>query len=124
MTATATVTPLSTYRCYIVITDVGDGEYDSGLFIESYSLVSSINESLDGPYSLVYPVPATDFVFISGLKESVDISIWDISGKHMSSQVYDPAASAGISVSDLMPGVYFIEYVLDGAKFRRKIIKQ
>lgn len=124
LTATATVTPLSTYRCYIVITDVGDGEYDSGLFIESYSLVSSINESLGGSYSLVYPVPAMDFVFISGLKESTKVSIWDISGKCVSNQLYDPAASAGISVSDLRPGVYFIEYVSDGANLRRKIIKQ
>lgn len=122
--ASSPVIPGEQYTVYFTVADLGDGLWDSGLFIGSKSLNSSVNESSSADFNMVYPNPVKDFVFIRGLKESIQISIWDISGKRVLNQLYDSSSSAGISVSDLRPGVYFIEYVSDGAKFRRKIIKQ
>lgn len=122
--ASSPVIPGEQYTVYFTVADLGDGLWDSGLFIGSKSLNSSVNESSSADFNMVYPNPVKDFVFITGLKESIQISIWDISGKRVLNQLYDSSSSAGISVSDLRPGVYFIEYVSDGAKFRRKIIKQ
>lgn len=43
LTAKSTVTPCSTYRFYIVITDVGDGQWDSGVFLEAKSFTTNAN---------------------------------------------------------------------------------
>jgi len=43
LTANATVIPCSTYRFYIVITDVGDGLWDSGVFLEAKSFTTNAN---------------------------------------------------------------------------------
>ncbi len=43
LTARATVVPCSTYRFFIVITDVGDGLYDSGVFLEAKSFSTNAN---------------------------------------------------------------------------------
>ena len=43
LTAKSTVVPCSTYRFYIVITDVGDGLWDSGVFLEAKSFTTNSN---------------------------------------------------------------------------------
>lgn len=43
LTASSNVIPCSTYRFYIVIADVGDGLYDSGVFLEAKSFVTNAN---------------------------------------------------------------------------------
>lgn len=43
LTAKANVIPCSTYRFYIVITDVGDGQWDSGVFLEAKSFTTNAN---------------------------------------------------------------------------------
>jgi gliding motility-associated-like protein len=43
LTANANVVPCSTYRFFIVITDVGDGLYDSGVFLEAKSFSTNAN---------------------------------------------------------------------------------
>lgn len=43
LTAKSTVIPCSTYRFFIVIADAGDGIYDSGVFLEAKSFVTSGN---------------------------------------------------------------------------------
>lgn len=59
LTAKSTVIPCSTYRFYIVITDVGDGLWDSGVFLEeksfttnSNSVVATINSIIPGDPNL------------------------------------------------------------------------
>lgn len=43
LTAKATVIPCSTYRFFIVLTDVGDGMWDSGVFLEAKSFTTNSN---------------------------------------------------------------------------------
>lgn len=56
----------------------------------------------------LYPNPANDYVFISGLKHPENYSIYNVVGKHITSGVVTNRNSIGIN--DLVNGFYFLKF--------------
>jgi hypothetical protein len=68
----------------------------------------------------VYPNPANDFITVNGITQS-QVTILDISGKTVSSV---NALQQRIDVSQLAPGVYFVEATTARGIQQKKFIKQ
>jgi hypothetical protein len=90
-----------------------------------YTKTISISNKLDN-YFTVSPNPAKDYIVISaaGVKEKVDIKIFDASGrvvKKLSNQSFLNGNALKVSVEDMMAGMYFIEIQIPGVD---KYIKQ
>lgn len=66
-----------------------------------------------------YPNPASDLITID-TDESVVLSIFDVIGKLMIQQRID--ANSTISVENLVPGSYFIQFEQNGEKYTEKLI--
>lgn len=122
--ASSPVIPGEQYTIYFTVADLSDGLWDSGLFIGSKSLNSSVTESSTITNTNAYPVPTNDMVYITGLTQNSQIRLLDISGKLLEIQNYDPNSGMGISLANVKSGIYFIEYSTGQKLMRKKIIKQ
>lgn len=70
----------------------------------------------------VFPNPANEKLYISGLTENSKISIIDLSGKAI---IFESQLSNSfVDISKLSPGVYFIKIDSDGMIETRKFVKQ
>jgi hypothetical protein len=112
MLAHVNVIPYNSYHLKMVIADVGDGIFDSGIFLKTKSMksyiITGVNEKNANSCS-VNPNPVTDQLnvqlpsenFIDGL-----ISIYDIQGQLIMQEMLN-VSNAKIDVSNLLAGVYF-----------------
>jgi len=66
----------------------------------------------------IYPNPASDVFFIN-TEKNAKVTIYDISGRMIKTQEY---TVSGINVSDLNPGIYMAEIVIENARQVQKII--
>ena len=80
----------------------------------------AINE-LQKSHFTVYPNPATEFIYIKGLKTVKAVNILSVDGK----QILKVKDSNKIDLSKLAPGIYLFEIETDNALIERvKIIKK
>lgn len=71
----------------------------------------------------VYPNPASDKIYIEGIRNYKYISITDVSGK----KVYEQKITQGsetINISNLKKGVYFMKFINDNSAQTQKLIKE
>ena len=88
------------------------------MIIEGENLVT-VEEPATSNFE-VYPNPANDFITVNGITQS-QVTILDISGKTVSSV---NAMQQRIDVSQLAPGVYFLEAATARGIQQKKFIKQ
>ncbi len=70
----------------------------------------------------IYPNPATDYIYFSGLNENVSVKIIDLKGRIL---ISSQKAESGINVSHLPSGLYFLQIDLqDGKIITEKLIKK
>lgn len=73
---------------------------------------------------LVYPNPADNTVYVKNIKTGTKIEIFDITGTRIYSGV-ESSTQGNVSVSSLIPGIYFIRFVEVSGKHRMiKILKE
>ncbi|UCH13439.1 MAG: T9SS type A sorting domain-containing protein [Bacteroidales bacterium] len=61
--------------------------------------------------SQIYPVPASDYIYVSDANELKQISIYDIFGKEIRKILNDKSGILEIRVSDIKPGVYIVRLI-------------
>lgn len=108
-----------TYELKISTYDNKSQTYSLHINIEDEA--TSVNEISKSEIK-VYPNPVTDYVEISGIKESDLIQIIDLNGKQIIKQIVDEN-SEKIDVSKLERGIYFIQVSNNNENYTQKIIK-
>ena len=112
---------------YVVGDLVSDSYINSSGFInvsflnivfENSSLSISTNEILN-PDIKLYPNPASDKLFISGL-ERFNYALYDVKGVKLMTNTYND----GIVISQLQKGVYYLQVIKENNVKSFKIIKQ
>lgn len=137
LTAFAEVTPSSTYHFKVAIADVGDRQFDSGVFLEAFSFRSvmavptSIAEIQDENKLKVYPNPSTDQVQLNyelNAPSTVYVSIYDVTGKMVYSEDYGTQTngvySQKVDVNTLDAGSYTVILTTSQGNSVRKLIIQ
>jgi gliding motility-associated-like protein len=103
--AKAKVIPCQTYHIKLVIADVGDGIYDSGVFIEANSFTSKkeINTSVQGPYT--DPQNSNNVTMIEACK-TAQIKLTraaDVTGPFSLVTTYAGTATPGVDFTTNLP---------------------
>ncbi len=70
---------------------------------------------------IVYPNPASNKIFINGLRNGIEIKIIDISGREMKSE---KLVNNEININGLVAGLYFIRINFEGTIISANFIKQ
>ena len=106
------VIPYNSYHLKMVIADVGDAIYDSGIFLKAQSMksyiITGVNEQNPSSCSS-YPNPVVDQLNLQLRSENFTnglISIYDIQGQLIDQQKLN-ANNTKLDVSNLLSGVYF-----------------
>jgi len=81
---------------------VGLGEIK---FVGASSVPLSVDSNNLSLYNL-YPNPSSDFIHVSGIKENINVKIFNVVGKELRN--LELSNSEGIDVSDLSSGLYFV----------------
>ncbi len=100
---------LSTVVGMIDYIELPNGEYmgwQNGTLLTTQSLVSGIEEEATSVLK-VYPNPATSLVVVEGLPLNTTVTLTDVTGKLMTSQVTTGDKTVFIT-SDLARGIYFL----------------
>ncbi len=128
LTASATVVPGETYEIWIGITDVGDGVWDSGIFL---SVESLCGDSLLIPVAgFSTQVDGTTVTFANTSKYATAWN-WDFGDSGNSTERYPSHNYANLNqqysllrTGDLPKGVYFLNvHVLGRETLVRKLVK-
>jgi hypothetical protein len=74
----------------------------------------------------LYPNPATDYIFISGLPggEKLKTELFDHIGQRMNIPVRDQGTDAMLNLSRMAPGIYYIRISQGNSKETRTIVKE
>jgi hypothetical protein len=137
LTAFAEVIPSNTYHFKVAIADVGDTQFDSGVFLEAFSFRSvlavstSIAEIKDQNKLEVFPNPAAEFLQLNyqlGLSSNVGVDIYDVAGRLVYSESYGTQAagsySNSIALNKMNAGSYtLILNTVQGNSFHKLIIQ-
>lgn len=111
-----------TYHLQIAIADVGDGIYDSGIFIgscETCDFNADVEEVLSTT-PLIYPNPAKNELLFR-----VDKSLESVTIKDLYGNVVDVLKDVdSVDVSDLPNGTYFLQMIIDGKELNEKFTVQ
>jgi hypothetical protein len=116
LTAQIYVTPAATYHLKMAIADVGDGVFDSGVFLKaqsmkSYTVAGTTEYSQQSAFLFPNPVSDDNLLFSDQMNTfPVHVSIIDLSGKIVRTQVIE-SNHTGVNISGLYPGVYFVSSV-------------
>jgi hypothetical protein len=83
-----------------------------------YTKIISVQNKLDSHFT-ISPNPATDYIIISGsgLKENVDIKMFDANGKLVKKLIRQSFLNNNnlrLSVDDLTSGIYFVQIIIPG----------
>lgn len=114
---------LHLYTVVPVAPNIGDttNENSSAIFFLPLDVIQP------GSYEddiLVYPNPADNAVYIKNIKAGTKIEIFNIAGTRIYSGV-ESSTQGKVSVSSLIPGIYFIRFVEVSGKHRMiKILKE
>jgi hypothetical protein len=120
------VNPGTTYHLKMAIADVGDGIFDSGIFLKaqsmkSYNMTTGIGEQQINSFSF-YPNPVIDKLNIS-LKGNSEIQILNAEGQVMKSMnVNDNHIT--IDISDFVKGVYIVKVKNEKGIAIKKFIRE
>lgn len=119
------------YHFKIKIADLGDGIYDSAVFIESNGIDTSTPDGvyINNPVK-IYPNPTADaFMLEVNLlgSEKTDISIYDMAGRLIET-LYNGEAPAGVnrltsSVAHLPQGLYVVRTTIGKNTYTSKLAK-
>jgi hypothetical protein len=90
-----------------IVTITGAGVITKVISVKQSTLSTSVKE-MPGDEISVYPVPAGDLIYISGLKEPAIASIYNVCGNLMLTKILD-ISSNGINLSPLSKGLYIIK---------------
>jgi len=96
---------------------VYDGFYIDDLIIQTSSnLASSVYEASDRPNVTLYPNPAKKEVMLilNTAYQDIVLNIYDSLGRNILKQQYiNSTASTNIDLTNFLPGIYFVECILD-----------
>jgi hypothetical protein len=111
-----------TYHLQIAIADVGDGIFDSGIFIGSCETCdfNAEIEEVAPTTNLLYPNPANNELLFKVDKPLESVSIKDVYGKI----VFTLQDVNSIDISDLPNGTYFLQMIIDGKELNEKFTVQ
>jgi hypothetical protein len=120
------VIPSNTYHLKMAIADVGDGVFDSGIFLKaqsmkSYNMTTGIDEQQTNSFTF-YPNPAKDKIEISVTENSI-IDIVNIEGQTLKSVTIDNNHTI-IDISNFAEGIYFIKVKSESGTSVRKLLKE
>lgn len=128
MLAHVAVIPNSSYHLKMVIADVGDGIFDSGIFLKTQSMksyiITGVNEQNSGSCS-VHPNPVADQLNVQLPSENFTdglISIYDIQGQLVMQEKLN-ASNTKIGVSNLLTGIYFAKITSNETSEVVRIVK-
>lgn len=99
---TASNTPKGTFPITVIIDNVVSQNFN--LIIDS---PSSINETEEGKCS-IFPNPATEFLIISGFENILNLTIYDLSGKRLTTHENISGNNYKLDLTGLNKGTYFI----------------
>ncbi|MFZ5551502.1 MAG: choice-of-anchor L domain-containing protein [Bacteroidota bacterium] len=119
------VVPASAYHFKIAIADVGDQVFDSGVMLEAFSFRSTaapakVNESEISEPAL-FPNPANESFFISGLKENGTLRIMNEMGQQVIN-IPVTGSSVKVETSSLPAGIYFVQFTGTEKTITRKLL--
>jgi hypothetical protein len=135
LVAQAAVIPGLTYHLKMVIADVGDGVFDSGIFLKAQSMksytITGVNENATHNFSIApNPLAADSKLSINLLHPGkVKINITDISGKvvYNNEKSFGSAGPQQISLDEinnyLTSGIYLLRVETDDFTEMQKIVK-
>ncbi|MCW3126078.1 MAG: C-terminal target protein [Bacteroidetes bacterium] len=69
---------------------------------------------------MLFPNPVRDKLFINGNIENMDVTVFDVMGRHWSA----PHARSEIDVTSLLIGLYYLNIIGDDVNVIKKFIKQ
>lgn len=92
-------------------------------FIFEESVPTQLSEDPEGK-TLIYPNPATDFLFIKSPDEIRSIEMIDLKGSKVLSSEFGGEFSVTLPVADLPPGAYLIRIHSNKKVFIKKFIKK
>ena len=72
----------------------------------------------------IYPNPTTSILNIKMNQDNSEVSLVDVNGRVVLSQVFSEATTAIFNVADLASGVYFVQIVSNGTIETMKIVKE
>lgn len=109
-----------------VLSSIWEGDWQWRYQIDyhwsQHEIISNTEESGFLP-CLIYPNPARDVLFITGLNEAAETRIYSAQGNLLKSTISnDPAAE--LNVRDLPGGVYFVHLKAGGKTAVRRFVKQ
>jgi len=123
------VTPSSTYHLKLIIADVLDGSYDSGVFIEEGSLQCAsvgINTTSLNTGVQLYPNPANEVMYVqtpvNGNKH-INLSIYSVVGKVVYQENYISTTQPHqINTTSIEAnGIYFVKIQSGNETITRKM---
>jgi hypothetical protein len=125
LTAKTSVVPGTTYHLKMAIADVGDGVYDSGIFLKaksmkSYNSSSGVSE-ISNDKKRVFPNPTNKEIQMT-LEKKSEIQMINIEGKIVK-QLFAERGDVSIDISDLPDGMYFIHFISETGVTESKIMK-
>lgn len=128
ITAFQPVIPFSTYHLKIVVADVTDGIFDSGVFIEAGSVTFTGIKSpqLQDASIRIYPNPATDMIYIQtpfNGNKNMSATIYSVIGKSVYQENYVNNGQPHAINTETIPanGIYFIKLQCGNETVTRKI---
>lgn len=83
-----------------------------------FQVCESVEENALSVYPKIYPNPTLDWVYWD--EKAQFVALYDLAGKRLEIDTTETS----LNLSTLKPGVYVVEYQMDGALFFNKIIKQ
>lgn len=114
LTAYSQVIPGETYHLIIGIADVGDGIYDTGVFIEANSLSTGLSESQKIKNITLYPNPNKG-VFTIDKPSEIDfetVKVISPAGQEVSFKIEENTDSqVRIKLDKAKPGVYWLNFI-------------
>ncbi len=112
------VTFTSNNEIYLTDEDNGSGNNLYYLSLASYvpsGTTTAVNE-VENTGAVVYPNPAKEFIHFDLSKQfhSVNIQLYDITGKLVNSMSFDNAQQMVMNIDKYSPGIYFYKLITDG----------
>jgi O-glycosyl hydrolase len=93
-------------------------------FVSNETILSAVTEAREYSNVQIYPNPVTDHLILTSEENINKISLYDISGRVVSTEVYDNKAHIKLTLSGLAKGVYFIQINTDKGNYTKRIIKK
>ena len=120
LTAYSQVIPGETYHLIIGIADVGDGIYDTGVFIEASSLSTGLTESQKIKHVNLYPNPTKGVFSIEKPSENdvENLKVISSLGREVSFKIEkNNDSQIRIKLEKANPGVYWVNFISKNGDF-------